>query len=110
MSAQTSSAPDAMGGPEAAAHWNQDEFLDAIGSHLLKSNDYTALDLTGFNADQVSAVNNYLVRCLRQVSNALSSFLRVRNGGHQPSQPRTMDCRWGSVSQRPRPAHSRASG
>lgn len=49
-----------MGGPDAVTHWNVSRFLQAIDKHLLKSGNYTAIDLTGFNSDQAAAVYDYL--------------------------------------------------
>jgi hypothetical protein len=51
---------DALGAPAASAHWNEGEFLDAIRGHLLKSNDFTVVDLTGFTANQVDVVSRYV--------------------------------------------------
>jgi hypothetical protein len=51
---------DAMGAPRASQYWNEEKFLNAIHQHLLKSNDFTVIDLTGFTAEQVAAVNRYL--------------------------------------------------
>src|SRR5437016_867385 len=51
---------DATGIPAASENWNEEKFLDNIARHLLKSNDYTVIDLTGFTPEQIGAVNRYL--------------------------------------------------
>lgn len=51
---------DALGTPAASARWNQGQFLRSIDSHLLKSNDFTVVDLTGFTSDQAGVVSGYL--------------------------------------------------
>lgn len=51
---------DAMGAPGASAHWDEKEFLDAIDDHLLKSNEYTVIDLTGFDSDQITIIEGYV--------------------------------------------------
>ncbi len=51
---------DALGTLSASANFNQDQFLASIDSHLLKSNDFTVIDLTGFTQDKVNIVNNHL--------------------------------------------------
>jgi hypothetical protein len=51
---------DALGSPGASTFWNEKEFLYSIDSHLLKSNDFTVIDLTGFKPEQVNAVRDYL--------------------------------------------------
>jgi hypothetical protein len=51
---------DALGSPAASQYWNQSQFLRSIGSHLLKSNDFTVVDLTGFTSEQVGAVSGYV--------------------------------------------------
>ena len=51
---------DALGSPAASAHWNQGQFLRSIDSHLLKSNDFTVVDLTGFTSNQVGVVSSYV--------------------------------------------------
>jgi hypothetical protein len=47
----------------------EQQFLKSIESHLLKSNDFTVIDLTGFKEAQISAVKNY-VHSLPQASQA----------------------------------------
>jgi hypothetical protein len=51
---------DAVGTPEASRYWNERVFLRSIDQHLLKSNDYTVVDLSGFTPDQVAAVRRHL--------------------------------------------------
>ncbi len=51
---------DALGTPAASRHWNEKEFRRAIDTHLLKSNDFTVVDLTGFSNEQISAVRAYV--------------------------------------------------
>jgi hypothetical protein len=61
---------DALGMPAASKYWNERQFLASINSHLLKSNDFTVVDLTGFTSEQVGAVSGYV--------NSLSSELQAR--------------------------------
>ena len=51
---------DAMGKPAASRFWNKAEFLKSINEHLLKSNDFTVIDLTGFTQEQIDAVRAHL--------------------------------------------------
>jgi hypothetical protein len=51
---------DAVGTPEASRYWNERVFLHSIDQHLLKSNDYTVVDLTGFTPEQIAAVRRHL--------------------------------------------------
>lgn len=51
---------DALGAPAASQYWNEPQFLRSIDTHLLKSNDFTVIDLTGFTSSQVSTVRSYL--------------------------------------------------
>jgi len=51
---------DALGTPAASQFWNAKQFNNSIGSHLLKSNDFTVIDLTGFTSGQIAEVNTYL--------------------------------------------------
>lgn len=51
---------DALGTPKASQYWNESRFLDSIDSHIRKSNDFTAIDLTGFTPEQISAVERHL--------------------------------------------------
>jgi len=61
---------DALGTPAASAHWNERQFLRSIDSHLLKSNDFTVVDLTGFTRGQVGTVSGYV--------NSLSTEMQSR--------------------------------
>jgi hypothetical protein len=51
---------DQMGTPLASQFWNESQFLRSIDWHLLKSNNFTAIDLTGFTAEQIAVVRNYI--------------------------------------------------
>jgi RHS repeat-associated protein len=51
---------DALGTPSAAINWNETDFLNSIDRHLLKSNDFTIIDLTGFTQGQIDLVNGHL--------------------------------------------------
>jgi RHS repeat-associated protein len=51
---------DAMGGLRASQHWNETQFLRSIDRHLVKSNDFTAIDLTGFTEAQKATVRSYV--------------------------------------------------
>jgi hypothetical protein len=51
---------DAMGTPKASQYWNEKAFIDAIDTHLLKSNDFTVIDLVGFTTEQISVVELYV--------------------------------------------------
>jgi hypothetical protein len=51
---------DALGNPRASEFWNEGAFLRSIDSHLLKANDFTVIDMTGFTQSQTSAVNSYI--------------------------------------------------
>jgi hypothetical protein len=51
---------DAVGTPEASRYWNERVFLHSVDQHLLKSNDYTVVDLTGFTPEQIAAVRRHL--------------------------------------------------
>ena len=50
---------DALGNPKASQFWNEQQFLSQINKHLLKSNDFTVIDLTGITEAQISVVRNY---------------------------------------------------
>jgi hypothetical protein len=60
---------DALGDPRASQFWDERRFLNSIDHHLLKSNDFTVIDLTGFTPSQIAAVRNY-VDGLSQASRA----------------------------------------
>ena len=51
---------DAIGVPKASQFWNEKQFLNSIDEHLLKSNDFTVIDLTGFTPEQIETVRSYL--------------------------------------------------
>jgi hypothetical protein len=51
---------DALGVPKASQFWNEKQFLNSIDEHLLKSNDFTAINLTGFTPAQIDTVRKYL--------------------------------------------------
>ena len=51
---------DALGSPLASKFWNAEQFTSSIASHLLKSNDFTVIDLTGFTSAQIGEVTAYL--------------------------------------------------
>lgn len=51
---------DALGTPAASKYWNESQFLRSIDTHLLKSNNATVIDLTGFGSSQVSTVRTYV--------------------------------------------------
>jgi hypothetical protein len=51
---------DALGNPKASQFWNEKRFLNSIDNHLLKSNDFTVIDLTGFTQQQFTVVRNYV--------------------------------------------------
>jgi Pretoxin HINT domain len=60
---------DALGSPAASQFWNPEEFLSSIDSHLLKSNDFTVVDLTGFSGEQINVVTDF-INSLPQASQA----------------------------------------
>jgi RHS repeat-associated protein len=51
---------DQIGHPGASLHWNSKRFLRSIDSHLLKSNDFTVIDMTWFTPTQIAEVEQYL--------------------------------------------------
>ena len=51
---------DFLGTPQASNYWNPTQFFRSIRAHLLKSNDFTVVDLSGFSDDQVQTVRQYL--------------------------------------------------
>jgi len=53
-------AYDAVGGLNASKFWNESKFINSIRKHLLKSNDFTVIYMTGFTAQQIAAVQKYL--------------------------------------------------
>ena len=42
---------DALGTPRASQYWNQKQFINSIDDHLLKSNNFTIVDLNGFTSE-----------------------------------------------------------
>jgi hypothetical protein len=60
---------DQIGNPSASQFWNEKSFFQQIDKHLLKSNDFTVIDMTGFTKPQITAVQNY-VDSLSQASQA----------------------------------------
>jgi hypothetical protein len=65
---------DALGVPNALKFWNEKEFVDSIDGHLLKSNDFTVIDLTGFTPEQIAAVQRHLSTL---TSEQLSRTIRI---------------------------------
>jgi hypothetical protein len=51
---------DFVGQLPASQFWNQASFLNSIGSHLNKSNDFTVVDVTGFASEHVAIVQDFL--------------------------------------------------
>jgi DNA-binding transcriptional MerR regulator len=51
---------DAVGDPQASRYWNEGLFLRSIDQHLLKSNHFTVVDMTGFTPEQIAAVRRHL--------------------------------------------------
>ena len=51
---------DAMGQPRASRFWDAGKLMDSIDAHVLKSNDFTVIDLTGFTAAQIGEARAYL--------------------------------------------------
>jgi len=51
---------DALGTPQASQYWNWADFEDSINRHLLKSNDFTVIDVRGFTPDQIATVRAYV--------------------------------------------------
>jgi hypothetical protein len=54
---------DQMGNPRASNFWNPSaaqKFYAAIRGHLLKSMDFTVIDLTGFSEQSVSDITNFI--------------------------------------------------
>ncbi|MBN2176099.1 MAG: hypothetical protein JW722_00400 [Demequinaceae bacterium] len=65
---------DAVGAPAASAFWNEQEFLGAIERHILKSNDFTVVDLTGFTPGQIAVVARYVDSLSRE---AQATIVRI---------------------------------
>ncbi|HEX8112343.1 MAG TPA: DUF4157 domain-containing protein [Kofleriaceae bacterium] len=51
---------DAMGDGTKSKYFKLDQFKASIGHHLLKGNTFTVIDMTGYTADQISAVRAYV--------------------------------------------------
>jgi hypothetical protein len=60
---------NALGDTIASRFWDEQQFLGSIDSHLLKSNDFTVIDMTGFTQQQIDVVRNH-VNGLPQASQA----------------------------------------
>jgi RHS repeat-associated protein len=57
---------DALGSPAASTHWNARQFLRSIDNHVLKTNDFTVIDLTGFTPEQIGTVTRYVSSLSRE--------------------------------------------
>jgi hypothetical protein len=54
---------DQVGDPQASAHWSAKAaqiFYKSIAKHLLKSMDFTVIDLTGFSDQAISDITSYV--------------------------------------------------
>jgi hypothetical protein len=51
---------DAMGDGTTSKYFRLDKFKAAIDHHLRKGNTFTVIDMTGYTADQISAVRTYV--------------------------------------------------
>jgi hypothetical protein len=51
---------DAMGDGTKSKYFKLDQFKASIDHHLLKGNTFTVIDMTGYTADQISAVRAYV--------------------------------------------------
>jgi hypothetical protein len=51
---------DALGDGTKSKYFNLDDFTESIDWHLLKGNDFTVIDMTGYTADQIGAVRQYV--------------------------------------------------
>jgi len=60
---------DALGDPIASRFWDELQFLRSIDRNILKSNDFTFIDMTGFTQQQIDVVRNH-VNGLPQASQA----------------------------------------
>jgi hypothetical protein len=49
-----------MGDPRNSQYWNRDSFVNSIENHLLKSNDYTVIDLTEYTPSQKQEISDYI--------------------------------------------------
>jgi hypothetical protein len=53
---------DFVGDPRAGRYWNLRQFEASLSDHLLKSNDYTVVDMSGFTEAQKEEVRAFLDR------------------------------------------------
>lgn len=51
---------DAMGDGTKSRFFKLEQFTSSIDSHLLKGNDFTVIDMTGYTPEQVAAVSKYV--------------------------------------------------
>ena len=51
---------DFMGQPKASQFWNPERFFASLRDHLLKSNDFTVVDLRGFAPQHAAAVQDFI--------------------------------------------------
>jgi hypothetical protein len=51
---------DAMGDGTKSQYFVQEQFTKSIDSHLLKGNDFTVIDMTGYTPEQAAAVGTYI--------------------------------------------------
>lgn len=51
---------DALGDGTKSQYFRLDQFTRSIDSHLLKSNDFTVIDMTGYTPDQIRDVTAHL--------------------------------------------------
>jgi hypothetical protein len=51
---------DALGDGTKSKYFNLDDFTESIDWHLLKGNEFTVIDMTGYTADQIGAVSQYV--------------------------------------------------
>jgi hypothetical protein len=51
---------DAMGDGTKSRYFNLQQFTSSIDSHLLKGNDFTLIDMTGYTPEQIAAVKAYV--------------------------------------------------
>jgi len=62
---------DALGTPEAYKFWNQGQFLKSIDKHLLKSNDFTVIDLAGASKAQVAAIQKHVSSLAKELQDKI---------------------------------------
>jgi hypothetical protein len=63
-----------IGDPMASKFWNENKFIASIDRHLLKSNDFLVIDLTGFTTEQIQAVERYLATLPKET---LDKIIRI---------------------------------